>query len=137
MGLIWWFKKCGLLAIVLVVFICDWDCDRDKQRVWWVMNAGVWRKKWVFVLMYWLIVYIKFFFVNLKSNLIFVFLCLVAKKVHENKKKIWDFFFLIFKIINWNLMLMWNFYSYFFCHVNIKCANCAHRLPRKYFPLVN
>ena len=29
-----------------------------------------------------------FFFVNLKSNLIFVFLCLVAEKVNENAKKI-------------------------------------------------
>ena len=30
LGLVWWFKKCALLAIVLV-FICEWDCHRDKQ----------------------------------------------------------------------------------------------------------
>ena len=134
--MVWWFKKCGLLAIVLVVsFVIEIVIGISNGfNGLWMLWCGI-RNGCLCWCIDWLCTSI--FFVDLKSNLIFVFLCLVPEKVHENAKKIWDSFFLIFKIINWNLMLMWNFYSYFICHISIKCANCAHHLSRKYFPLVS
>ena len=49
--------------------------------------------------------------------------------------KIKIIFILVGKMPTWHLKIFIKYY--FICHVSIKCADYAHRLPRKHFPLVN